>query len=103
MCNRSIRSSTTRISSDDIISSSSNIFRDSNCRLANYPIHVFENSQQKGDSMIDFQLYPAGRILLKDPMLTEDNQRDLLTYLKKNKPQMIEEVLCLDCKNGEKP
>ena len=53
--------------------------------------------------MIDFQLYPAGRILLKDPMLTEDSQRDLLTYLKKNKPQMIEEILCLDCKNGEKP
>lgn len=45
------------------------------------------------------ELYPAGRILVSDPMLTEDMQRDLIAYLWKNKPKMVKEIVCKGCTN----
>lgn len=44
-----------------------------------------------------YELYPAGRILLPDPMLTEDQQRDLISYLWKKKPGMVREIVCNGC------
>jgi len=46
---------------------------------------------------MNYQLYPAGRILLPDPMLTEDQQREFVLYLWKNKPQMVRDIVCDGC------
>lgn len=43
------------------------------------------------------ELYPAGRIKIPDPVLTEDMQRYLIAYLWRNKPEMILDIVCEEC------
>lgn len=50
----------------------------------------------QGESM-KIEPYPAGRLLLSDPMLTEDMQRELIKYIWKHKPEMIREIICKNC------
>jgi hypothetical protein len=48
-------------------------------------------------SDMKIELYLEGRIKLSSEMLTEDDQRYLIAYLWKQKPSMVQEIVCEEC------